>query len=59
MSAATEELLEQIFILESQIQELKNKGQNVADFEFRLLELKDKFQLMNETLKNGKNVLKG
>lgn len=59
MSAATEELLEQILVLEEKISESKVRGVDASSLEDQLLQLKERFLLMNENLRNGKNVLKG
>lgn len=59
MSAATEELLEQILALEEKVSESKARGVDVSSLEDQLLQLKERFLLMNENLRNGKNVLKG
>lgn len=59
MSAATAELLEQITDLESLIKEQRLQGKEVSALENRLLELKEKFEVMNETLINGRSILKG
>lgn len=59
MSATTQDLLEQILNLEEKIFVDRNKGKDVSLLELQLFELKERFHLMNETLKNNSNVLKG
>jgi len=59
MSAAKEELLEQILNLEETIKIINSNGGNTHSLEDQLFQLKEKFQLMNEALKEGKKILKG
>lgn len=59
MSAATADLLEQITNLESLIKEQRARGNKVNHLENQLLELKEKFEMMNETLVNDRSLLKG
>lgn len=58
MSAATAELLEQITNLESLIKEQRLQGKEVNKLENQLLELKERFEVMNEALVN-RSILKG
>lgn len=59
MSASTAELLEQIMNLESLIRDRRLAGDDISHLEDKLLELKEKFQLMNETLSDNRSLLKG
>ena len=59
MSATTEELLEQILALEEKLHLNKSLGNDVSYLEDQLFQLKERFQLMNENLRNNSNVLKG
>lgn len=59
MSASTAGLLEQIMDLELLINERRSSGVSTNHLEDQLIELKEKFQLMNETLKDGRSLLKG
>lgn len=59
MSASTAELLEQIMNLESLISDRRLAGDDISHLEDKLLELKEKFQLMNETLSDNRSLLKG
>lgn len=59
MSASTAELLEQIMNLESLINDRRLVGDDISHLEDKLLELKEKFQLMNETLSDNRSLLKG
>jgi hypothetical protein len=59
MSAATEDLLLQIFEIETLIQEKTSKGCDVTDLNEKLFFLRQKLDTLNENLKNVKHILKG
>lgn len=63
MSASTEDLLEQITILELKLEEAKLSSRPldkiILNLESELTELREKFHSMNESLKDQKNILKG
>lgn len=59
MSAATEELLQQILELESKIQEAKTSGVNTHVLQEKLILLKEQFDSMNENLNRSEKILKG
>lgn len=59
MSAATEELLQQIFELEALIQEKKSLGKDTKSLQDRLAVLKEQFDFMNENLNRSEKILKG
>lgn len=59
MSATTQDLLEQILQLEEKINFNRINGYSVVSLEEQLFQLKEKFQIMNENLRNTSNVLKG
>jgi hypothetical protein len=59
MSATTQDLLEQILQLEEKINFNRINGYSVVSLEEQLFQLKEKFQIMNENLKNTSSVLKG
>ena len=58
MTASAENLLEQILFLEMQLRHTSMSGGDTTEIEKQLLELKEKFQLMNENLSNPQTVLK-
>lgn len=59
MSAATEELLEQITQLETLLLESKRAGRDASRFEEKLVELRARLSFMNENLSKNDRVLKG
>ena len=63
MSASTEELLEQIMLLEVELQKAKlsykSTDKIILNLETRLFELREQLYSMNESLRNQKNILKG
>jgi len=63
MSAATEELLEQITRLEVELQKAElsygSEDSTVLNIKAQLFELREQLTQMNESLKDQKNILKG
>lgn len=59
MSAATEELLQQIFITEKLIQEKSAMGQDTTQLQEQLDLLREKFNTLNEDLGKNASLLKG
>lgn len=59
MSAATEELLQQILDLENKIQEARTVGKNTQILQEKLILLKEQFDSMNENLNRSEKILKG
>ena len=59
MSASTEELLQQIVLLETKLQDEKLLGKPTLETEEQLFQLRNMLAMMNENLNNSKNILKG
>lgn len=59
MSAATEELLQQILDIETKIQEARIIGKNTQVLQEKLVALKEQFDSMNENLNRSEKILKG
>jgi len=59
MSATTAELLEQIMGLELLIKDQRSHGRETNQLENQLLELKEKFETMNDALSGNRSLLKG
>ena len=59
MSATTEQLLQQILEIEDAIKINLTANRNVDKMQEQLNQLKEMFQLMNETLNESSKILKG